>query len=89
MPTLHVFAILLAPHLDSEFLALIASCLRVHEGRNYLYGSQVDHLGNFVQFHIIEDGKPDWPVQIPVGYVVAIADMSKPHAGPGFLSDIR
>lgn len=83
------FALLLAQKLDPEFHALIASCLLVHEGRNYLFGSRVEHLGNFVEFHIIEDGKPDWPVQIPVGYVLAIADMSKPQAGPGFLSDIR
>jgi len=84
-----VFALLLAPDLDAEFLALISSCLRVHEERNYLYGSRVEHLGNFVEFHIIEDGKADWPVQIPVRFVVAIADMSRPQAGPGFLSGIQ
>lgn len=80
------FALLLHPNAPQEFLSLVSSCLRIHNEERYLYGSKVEHIGGFVEFHIIEKDRPDWPVQIPVGYIVAIADMSKHQAVPGFLS---
>ncbi len=84
----HSFAVVLQKVLPPELVSLMDGYLHNEGGLLYLHCSSIEHFGNFVFVSVVkgnEDLAP-WPVQIPVCFVIAIADMSVPHAGPGFLS---
>ncbi len=86
--TRHRFALVLHPSVPQEFLALMAGYIRKTRSLTYLACDGIEHLGSFVLASVVgKNNKHPWPIQVPVGYVIAIADMSKPRAGLGFLSD--
>lgn len=83
----HPSALILWEPVRPELLALLDGYIHTSHNLSYLLCSNVEPLGAFVLAHAVKDkDTPSWPVQIPVGCVAAIADMSKPKAGPGFLS---
>jgi hypothetical protein len=86
MPNLD-FAVVLRQDLPEEFISLMDGYINNEGGLLYLHCRSIEHLGPFIMISAVKDSSsPQWPIQIPVGYVIAIADMSVPHAGPGFLS---
>lgn len=54
----------------------------------YLFADKVEHVGAFLLVGAFRaSDKSVWDIQIPISSVVSIADMSRPTAPPGFVSD--
>jgi len=82
-----MFAVFLHESLPKPFLELIGNYLHDVVGHQFLSAVEVVHLGAFLECHLvesIEDKKP-WVVQMPIGYVLAIADMQEGKHSLGFL----
>lgn len=81
------YGLILRQPISLELVSLFGNHIHAWNNVSYLLCSNVEPLGNFVLAQVIKDkDSPPWVVHIPVGCVAAIADMSEPHAGPGFLS---
>jgi hypothetical protein len=81
-----MYAVFLNESLPNPFLELISCYLHNIVGQQFLSAADVVHLGAFLECHLIEnaqDNKP-WVVQIPIGYVLAIADMQDGKHSFGF-----
>lgn len=82
------FVVMIRKEIPQEFLSLLVDYIHNEGGLFYLHCSSIELLGNFVLVSAIKssnEGLP-WPVYIPAGYVITIADLSVPKAAPGFLS---
>lgn len=84
----HNFAVILRKDIPQEFLALMDGYSHNEGGILYIHCTGIEFVGAFVLVSAVKADKDSlaWPVHMPLGYVIAIADMSVPHAGPGFLS---
>jgi hypothetical protein len=89
--TTRSYAVLLHPDVPKLLLEGLASYVHEWEGKlSYILCTSVDPSGYFVEMtmmvHGSDDDAEDWVFQLPVSYVIGIADMSKRHTGPGFHS---
>jgi hypothetical protein len=81
------YAVILQASLPKELLSVLDEYLMPPAGGLlYVIAAQVSPGPYFVELEMLRtrDREP-WLVQIPLGYVLAIAQMSEPTAGPGFL----
>lgn len=86
MKTTKAYAVILQSNAPAELLALLGDYLQVAQGQNYVFAVSVEPAGYFLELGLFRKGdKGPWMMQIPVAYVLAIADVSKKLAGPGFL----
>lgn len=87
----HAYAIFFREPILPELLSLLGGYIHTSNNLSYIACNSVEHLGAFVLATVIKNKKDTypWPVQIPVGCVLAIADLSKPNSGPGFLWDTQ
>jgi hypothetical protein len=84
------YAVILHSGVPPEFLSLMdGGHLQEAKGLTYLLCNRIENIGNFVVADVLNDKNSSWMVHIPVGYIVAIADLSEPNSAPGFLSAAR
>jgi hypothetical protein len=81
-----MYAVFLHESLPKPFLELISGYLHNVVGQKFLSVAEVVHLAAFLECHLIENAedKKPWVVQIPIGYVLAIADMQEGKHSLGF-----
>lgn len=83
------YAVFLYKTLPEEFLVVTAGYLRQKDALSYLFASQVQQTGAFLECVLVtsrQDTCP-WKIQLPLGYVIAIADMSEDRHRIGFLQE--
>ena len=70
-----------------ELLEVVKDYLSTVQHLNFVLCSEVNPSGAFLECHLVKninDNNP-WIVQIPIGYVLSVADMRKGKHPLGFL----
>lgn len=81
-------AVILHASTPPEFRALIGDLLHQKGERSFFFALECVPAGFFLECHVVKD-KTDsnpWKIQIPPGYVLAIADMRGDKHPLGFLT---
>lgn len=80
-----MYAVLLNANTPPELFTLLTPArVQQLEGMTYILCSDVQDTGYYLLAHVLKADSA-WPIRIPHGYVIAIADMSEPLVRPGFL----
>ncbi len=84
------YAVVIHSQAPSDFLALVRDYLRTHDPEmKFLLCSKVEEVGSFLACELIQNESHKlWRIQIPIGLVVAIAELEKDQTPIGFLADI-
>lgn len=81
------YVVLLQPNLPAELIGFLGGFLHQHGQSHYFFCAHIEHLHRFLEVGLTTSSLPTaWAVQIPYECVLAVADMSQGHAGPGFLT---
>jgi hypothetical protein len=82
-----LYAVVLHSQSPPELLALVEDYLHVHDSRmKFLLCSNIEPVGTFLHCELVQnETRKLWCIQIPISFVVAIADLSKGQSPPGFL----
>lgn len=85
------YAVIINSQAPSDFFALVKDYLRTHDPEmKFLLCSKVEQDGSFLACELIQNESHKlWHIQIPIGFVVAIADLEKDQTPIGFLADIK
>ena len=81
-------AVVLDSRSPSELLALLKDYLKTHDPEmKFLLCTSVVPVGAFLQRELLQNEiRKLWRIQIPIAYVVAIAEISSEQQSFGFLS---
>lgn len=82
------YGVALHQETPTAFLDMFAAYLAFWNGTPHFYSGSIEHVGQFLEltaFPTDESGEA-WKIMIPVGYVIAIVDMTEGKHPPGFLS---
>jgi len=81
------YAVMLHPDAPKELLEMLERYVHIHQPVSFLIAANVEPLGHFLEVEMFgkDDKEAPWKIQIPVSYVLAIADVSKSKIRPGFL----
>jgi len=79
------FALVIHPDAPASLLSLIAAYLHQSGDIRWAFCRNVIPDFGFVSADLMKEGSSElWPIQIPSGYVLAIADMSQDRPSLGF-----
>lgn len=83
-----LYAVVLNSRSPPELFALLSDYLQEQDKRmKFLLCSSIEPVGAFLHCELLQnDTRKLWRVQIPLGCVVAVADLSKGQSPPGFLT---
>jgi len=81
-------AVVLDARSPPELFALVKDYLQTHDpSMRFLLCTSIEPVGAFLHCELLQtETRKLWRIQIPLAYVVAIADLSKDQSPPGFLS---
>lgn len=88
MKSTRLYAVMLHPNAPKELLEMLKKYVQIHTPVSFLISSSVEPLGHFLELEILGTGGMEpWKIQIPVSYVLAIAEAikDKEKMRPGFL----
>ncbi len=85
------YAVIIDSEAPRDFLALVKDYLRTHDPEmKFLLCSKAEQIGSFLACELIQNESHKlWRIQIPINFVVAIAELEKDQAPIGFLADIK
>ena len=84
-----MYAVFLHQSSPRELMELVSGYLHDVAGQIFISAVDIQHVNSFVQCHLAEDANDNepWVVQIPIPYILAIADVRKGKHAPGFLNE--
>ncbi len=86
-----LYAVVLDSSSPPELFALVKDYLQTQDpSMRFLLCTSIEPVGAFLHCELLQnDTRKLWRIQIPLGCVVAIADLSKGQSPPGFLTGGR
>ncbi len=83
-----MYVVFLQQTASADILEVVANYLQSRKTLRYLFCRQVEQAGYFLACELVKNDKDTspWKLQIPLGYVLSIADMRGDQHPLGFLN---